>query len=64
MYYFPLMFEVDAKDRLTFNPNGMIIDKERLCRAKDEIERFLRETTDNEIYLYNLEVEKQFPPRV
>lgn len=64
MHYFPVMFDVDVTGKLTFNPNGLPINKDKLWKAKDELERFLRETNDSQLYLYNLEAEKQFPPRV
>lgn len=64
MHYYPVFFDVDVSGKFTFNPNGQTIDKERLWKAKDELERFLRETTESEIYLYNLEAEKNFPKQV
>ena len=64
MYYFPVFFDRDVSGRFTFNPNGYPIKREDLQKAREELDRFLRETSDSQIYLHNLEVEKQYPPKV
>lgn len=58
MYFFSIVFDTDRYGGLHFNPNGKKIDKEKLWKAKDELERFLRDTTDSELYLFNLEADK------
>lgn len=64
MHYFNVIFTEGVGGRLTFNPNGLPIDKEKLWKAKDELERFLRETSDSEVYLYNTEANKERPIQV
>jgi len=63
-YYYPVIFDTDSNGGFHFNPNNLPIDKEKLWKAKNELERFLRETTDSEIYLHNMEVEKNYPKQV
>lgn len=58
--YYPVFFDVDITGKFTFNPNGSHINKENLWKAKDELERFLRETSDSKIALYNAEADKRF----
>ena len=64
MYFFTVFFNRDISGRFTFDPNGLPINREDLQKARDELDRFIRETTDSQLFLYNQDAEKNFPRKV